>query len=128
MENMMEKRITVEEVIEAYKETGLKPKRGRYFQDFKLVDRENYRYIPQCACGMGAIYAYNKKNEANYDSQINQILFIDELYSSSYRCGFANGFDGVESQEKYHKYKRYGLGYEDGQKAYQAVVDLGMVE
>lgn len=109
-------RIKPEEVVEAFKSTGLTPERGNYFSH-------------GCACGLGAVYAakhitLNKVYNADDDLIISHDL--DDEYGISYRIGFVNGFDGSPhvfdvqqfSRQKYVE-EEYRAGYEDGKAAYE---------
>lgn len=99
------KRIRPDEVVHAYKQTGLRPVRHGYFPAIG------------CACGLGAMF-YTTHNKIDNTRTVNE--FFDELYGSTYRCAFASGFDNDE-------YNTHYAGYEDGCAAWQAVVDAGLV-
>lgn len=107
------KRIKSEEVVRAFQETGLKPKRFYFFQ------REEEK---QCACGMGAIY-YVLKKSADIEGRVGG--FMNSHYGSSYKGGFADGFDGREYRGLDRSSK---IGYKDGKNAWRAVVEAGLVE
>lgn len=107
-------RITPEQVVEAYKATGLKPMRGWYFQN------------KDCACGLGAIAANGgcSRNEDRAD----RWLVRNGGFHHSYIGGFAGGFDGEQSLVPGANAEEYKQGYADGQSAWNAVVDAGLVE
>jgi hypothetical protein len=106
------KRITPEEVVAAYKETGLKPEQG-----ITLADG--------CACGLGVIYA-QKFGVLEADSY-DVFNALERDLSPAYIYGFIAGFDGID-------YTTIGLregesiGYEDGRACWKAVVVSGLVE
>ena len=104
---MADKRISVEEVVQAYKVTGLKPKRG----DFGIDG------LP--CCGIGAIGA-----KAGHASPWERRLYAMDAFGAGYVHGFAHGFDGYEfsiENLKEDHIQRYTEGYADGQAAAIAV-------
>jgi hypothetical protein len=105
-------RITPEEVVTAYKETGLRPGRGAYFPD------------DGCACGLGVLYYRDKP-----DHMGTITAYFDNKLGYDYRLGFVVGFDG-----EYFGYgvigkpsDDYKVGYEDGRACWQACVEAGLV-
>lgn len=74
------KRISVAEVVEAYRVTNLKPCR---------VDIGS-RYCGEC-CGMGAVVV-----AAIGPDNPNRYAYLDATYGVSYRNGFQDGFDDNE--------------------------------
>jgi hypothetical protein len=120
-------RITPEEVVEAFNETGLIPKQGRYFN---LNEKGSL-----CACGLGALYDYKwglnddgirvtKDNIPELYQNIGE--FLEKEYSTTYRIGFAHGFDDIPTAVDFYKSdslleEMYSSGHEDGRAAYEAV-------
>lgn len=114
------KRITPEQVIEAYRKTGFTPRCGLYVC---------FRGCEISGCGIGAMYYAERgerPDERNHNAyDINAWMITS--YSASYRRGFIQGFDGDK------KYCRVGwdktefnAGCVDGQAARKAVVkELG---
>jgi hypothetical protein len=100
-------RITPEQVVEAYKETGLKP-RQRVF----LVDK--------CACGLGVLAAHDANINNSYDAYDWAVTQYGEDYVES----FWRGFDDRSTTPQYEQH----IGYEDGRACWQAVVEAGLVE
>lgn len=108
-------RITPEQVVEAYKTTGLKPVRHITLKD-------------GCACGLGAVYAQklNVRTEC-----VGEVFTEIKKYglSPSYVSGFIAGFDGVDFDEMRDVLiEDESIGYEDGQAAWKAVVDAGLIK
>lgn len=105
-------RITPERVIEAYKATRLTPMRGGYFP------KEG------CACGLGAI-----ATELRLDVSSNLTITkeLDLLMNSSYRAGFARGFDGDERYDAANPVE-FEAGYQDGQAAWRAAIEDGLTQ
>jgi hypothetical protein len=117
-------RIKPEEVVNAYKETGLKPKQGRYFEE------EGERI---CACGLGAIFdqkwglpdGSDLSDHSTMDSYVGGIL--QEEYPNTYIIGFAMGFDQkIPAGDFYGKTEnlkiQYETGYEDGKVAFETAI------
>jgi hypothetical protein len=105
-------RITVEEVKNAYKETGLKPKQGNFFPE------------PGCACGLGAIYIQKSRKENFGKDKVSVMNKLSYTYPRIYQVGFANGFDGIRKKSEFVTTvtrDHYHMGYEDGKAAYEAV-------
>jgi hypothetical protein len=92
------KRITPEEVVEAYAKTGLKPARDT-------------AYGPEC-CGIGAIAAVNGVvNDSPY-------AWARHKYDSDYVDGFLCGFD---DRSMYQTDGPFRIGFNDGLAAAAAV-------
>lgn len=99
------KRITPEEVVEAYKSTGLKPVRGTFCWGSR-------------ACGLGTVCISRGKMPTS-PLMVSRSLGIE----MEYLLGFVNGFDGIhkasigidESNET------LSLGFADGKLAAAAV-------
>jgi hypothetical protein len=112
------KRITPEEVVQAFEDTGLKPHQGTYFGE-----RDDAYIIPEgdnCACAMGAIYYKEfgvKSNEA-HDYFVNK-------FTRNYQLGFACGFDN--SDKLFEGQELFDIGYEDGENARLTLVAKGMM-
>lgn len=108
------KRITPEEVVEAYRVTGLKPIRG----DFYLASLS-------CADGIGVLWhkilmtGHRPIGVDIYDWACGQ-------YYSYYTNYFIEGFNGYKCSNLPNK--RAKQGYEDGRAAWDAVVAAGLVE
>jgi hypothetical protein len=105
------KRITPEQVKEAYNITELKPMQGAFFP------------AEDCACGLGAIFAqkFGKPESQIEDGDV--IGKLEDLFPEGYRLGFVHGFDEMKSSFKYNKVisETYNLGYEDGKASFEAV-------
>jgi hypothetical protein len=104
------KRITPQEVLEAYEKTGLKPMQGDYY--------------PQegCACGMGAIATSNGYIDTGLEPFYSKLF---RKYGTKYHDGFTHGFDGgtvVMNNENFIK------GHTDGKAAWEAVKHLAEVK
>jgi len=112
------KRITVEQVVKAFEQTGLTPKQGDYFE----IDGEKVT----CACGMGAVYAVENNIESIKPNSIDALKinhYFAKRYGGDYRFGFARGFDDLSSFSKeVANEKEFLAGYEDGVAARKAVL------
>lgn len=99
------KRITPEEVIEAYHKTGLNPIQGQFFGE-------------GCACGFGA---YSVANFGPEEVAKRHIALTEgrRQFGFDYRWGFTDGFDDIRAENP--EDERYAAGYEDGQAAWAAV-------
>lgn len=99
---MSDKRITPEEVVEAYRVTGLKPARKKIYGD-------------TCRCGLGVMAAYA-------DSPVHPYDWANDEYGVPYVDGFFKGFDGWDTAGISEDWNdREWQGYEDGQKCATAV-------
>ena len=111
------KRITVGEVQEAYRKTGLKP------QVESMFDTCFNQYEPKCGCGLGAIYmaADGPKRMTVTVSDVAKYVGLDRPYAT----GFSDGFDGEEANprnwcglaDSEDARDAYDLGYTDGKAA-----------
>jgi hypothetical protein len=106
------KRITVEEVVEAFKVTGLKPKPGSYFDK----ERNEDKFI-ECACGLGALFKAGNPEEG--EDSLDVTHHFDNLLGSSYRLGFVHGFDGIPPQGTLSV--EYMAGYDIGNASREAL-------
>lgn len=126
------KRITPEQVREAFLFTKLTPRQGEFL------------YADGCGCGLGAVYTKERMEEAdeqfkNMDATLSEwkngtideryiCARFDEEYSHAYRLGFAQGFDDFLSRELEFPEgdirNRYLEGFDDGLNAWKAVQDL----
>ena len=113
------KRITAEEVLEAYRVTGLKPER-----DISILKVDG-RW---CGCAMMAFAIVKKvvqlqrmKCAGAADMEMLNAMQASGFHVK-YLIGFARGFDG-KRQSKCCKERR--LGYSDGRAAAQAVFAEG---
>jgi hypothetical protein len=103
------KRITVEEVILAYRSSGFTPMTGGYF--LEAANGQNY------ACAIGAL-AYSK-NPSRPDGALSS--FMAE-FPHEYMNGFVEGFDAASLRPlPPSKSGRYNTGHDDGQKVRAAV-------
>lgn len=109
------KRLSPDEVIDAYQKTGRIPQRGSY----RGFDGSTF------ACGVGAV-ALAQKNCADA-LDIFQTFVYELDYGLTYHDGFTSGFDGrireLIKPERW-EFKRFVEGYEDGQAAWEAVQPL----
>ena len=106
------KRITPEQVIEAYGTTGLKPKQKRYYSK----DRT-------CACGIGAIFASigDVWNDHDFPSNAAE-RYANIKYGYDYTQGFVQGFDSAPVGS--FRSDESKQGHADGQAAWEAVKHL----
>jgi hypothetical protein len=110
------KRITPEEVLEAFVSQALKPERKEYFPH------------DGCACGLGAIakkqglIEYSTLGNVYCNGTRNNLISV---YGESYHNGFARGFDDSGSDDFG---EAFAQGYEDGQAAWEAVKHLALSE
>lgn len=112
------KRITYEEVREAYRVTGRIPKRGTYF------------YGPDGACGLGVLalkggvaqFLPSDADEDDGDCRAQRWLMTTRRLTEHYLFGFAEGFDGAE--------REFGSkeGYEDGKAVATRLIEDGLLE
>lgn len=117
----MSKRITVEQVVKAFEQTGLKPRQGNYFR----AEGEKVT----CACGLGAIYIADHDTEETKTKPAGTLTineYFRKRYGSDYRLGFVRGFDGDHLNTFAIQNKvEYTLGFEDGVAACKAVMKEG---
>lgn len=97
------KRISVEDVVEAYAKTGLKP--GRTL--FKATDGR--------ICGLGVVGEANGLNHSRMYREFEDRLGISVNYCS----GFWRGFDGLQIYEC--RCEEMRAGFADGSAAARAV-------
>lgn len=102
---MSEKRITPEEVAEAYRKIGLLP--GRY----DIIPRNGF------CCGLGAmtIASGGDGGQFGYD-------WVEAEYGNEYVSGFLLGFDAVAPYRVAGGHPRRQLGFDDGWAARQRAV------
>jgi hypothetical protein len=101
------KRITPEEVVAAYRESGMKPKRGHFNVD-------------GCGCGIGA---KGCQRFGSLDTPSDQIAdWAEATYGGEYCDGFYEGFDGNEMSQ-WDINERYVLGHADGVFARLACIE-----
>jgi len=118
------KRITPEEVLAAYKATGLRPEQAEWAIEYEGGSR--------CACGLGAIFSSKVENgfQTLYGSLYSESDLIgDELgLSPSYIYGFTYGFDGQPSPPitQPNEREESERGYRDGRAAWEAVKHLAV--
>ena len=116
------RRITAEEVIEAYGKTGLTPIQEEWFVNFKSGSGP-------CACGLTAVAMAKGLSEVSRLKDISLPLRVRRTLDISfpYMDGFTMGFDGYniadtdENYEDYDKWKQYQQGHSDGVVAWGLV-------
>ena len=106
----MTRRITVEEVLEAYRVTGLKPKQHIHFDGGS-----------GCACAIGAI-AVSSGCEPSYYEVVE---WGNVHLACDYRAGFMQGFDGDRMGVIGSQLHDYCEGYADGTAVREAVFNQG---
>lgn len=120
-------RITPEQILRDYEETGLEPIRGLLFGGGKYPTSP--RPFPlESACGVGVRIAaiQNLSRGINrYDKIIGSISILHEEYGGEYIGGFTDGFDDIPLALNAHPSlqdsERYWEGKEDGEAAAEAV-------
>jgi hypothetical protein len=102
------KRITPEEVVAAYRATGLKPAQT----DTLYTDESG----ALCGCAVGALWLANHSNCTNPIGENNSYGWGARKYGVQYFTDFYNGFDGIDGYipETEH-------GFSDGRAAWSAV-------
>ena len=100
-------RITAEQVVEAYKKTGLTPARGVYFHN-------------GCGCGLTAVTLtvdpeFFDKHPSHFGIELAELLSINQ----SYMDGFIRGFDGGLPITQLFFDPDYKDGYLDGASAWE---------
>lgn len=93
------KRISVDEVLAAYKATGLKPARG--------FGKPNT--LGMC-CAIGALYCSGRKKVTSVYE------WADRRFGRQYASDFIDGFDTLDGNRKYRS-----RGFRDGRAAAAAV-------
>lgn len=94
------KRITVEEVQEAYRVTGIQPSRGTV--------------LGNACCAAGAVARHRGGVNCRHMQQIYS--WLDAQYGRDYMDGFINGFDGYDDCNADSR-----IAYQDGVAARKAV-------
>lgn len=108
--------ITAEQVIEAYKVTGLKPRQDEWFGFYEAEGR-------MCGCGLTALVVQAdpkiledlkkaEPDEIEMEAVVNEGLGL----TFEYIKGFIRGFDGHNSIE-------VETGFADGKAAWKAVAE-----
>lgn len=105
------KRLTVQEVLEAYKETGLQPEQDDYFPHHGT------------ACALGAVARHRDGCEDVDGFQAD--FLVSTIYGSIYVQHFSNGFDGLSCSAVTDEQL---AAYQDGQAAWEAVKHLAEEE
>ena len=112
------KRITAEQVVEAYKKTGLTPIQDHWFAKTSSSP---------CGCGLTAVAMAKGLTEV-YRLDISLPVRIRNTLAIPYPYmdGFSTGFDGDElvEREAYESdedWELYQLGHDDGMSAWEAV-------
>lgn len=107
------KRITPDEVLAAYKATGLKPARYLWYTE----DNGG------CACAMGALIAWKYPGELEAVDEDDIEIKCDDISSCdwglSYSCGFVTGFDSGDLPSE--RSEEWQYGFDDGCSAAAAV-------
>ncbi len=106
------RRITPEEVVAAYKETGCKPAAF----NFLITDSDG----TPCGCALGVLALQAKEGPTTVD-QFAAKIGLDALYAN----GFVWGFDdtlGIRRISRAHG-EPYATGYADGQLVGQTVME-----
>lgn len=102
------KRIMPQEVLDAYRETGMKPITG--------LDWDGHG----CGCALGAITAKTTARYVTGGAYCFSHMVLDQYgYEPRYLAGFMSGFDG--SPGVVHESLAGGLGLADGEAAHVAV-------
>jgi hypothetical protein len=117
---MSTKRITRDEMAEAYRKTGLGIAREDYISD-----------DGSCGCGMG-VYAVAFLGVDPRGDAIEVFMRVDDAieaagFSTPYQNGFSTAFDGG-SRNEHDLNPDYALGYEDGKAAYDAAMEVVHVD
>lgn len=101
-------RITPEIALEAYENTGLRPKKEMFF------DNESY---PVCACAIGAVFVFS----GNIADELGAEMSAKTLYGWGYTVGFQKGFDGWTEETIT---ENEVTGFIDGRATWEAVKHL----
>lgn len=108
---MQMRRITAQEVVQAYISTGLVPKQGV----FSCMDNDGN----DVACGLTAVALHQKRlyyGHFRSDGWHEKVLGITEMYFN----GFWRGFD-TSLTEDYGISQEWTVGFQDGLAAWKAV-------
>lgn len=134
------KRITPEEVVAAYRKTGLRPVRRisaeRRFDDGFCVNDE---IAPLCGCALVAIATANGARDLDpiqlpeseiLNAACEEVFGVrwDDLDGHEYAAGFLGGFDGRARVLWVVVGTPSEQGYDDGRAAWAAVVEAGLVQ
>lgn len=102
------KRIDATQIVEAYQETGMTPKRHCWRKD-------------DCGCGVAALLMAKGHDTENLSCAVAaELLDLGELYVK----GFTHGFDGFGLRDKApetYLNPEFGYGVQDGYAAADAV-------
>lgn len=106
-------RITPDQVVEAYRKTGVKPMQGNW---------HNGSESDLCCCGLGALYLAAGEPVLtltlnSYAHHVQQVLNIP----GNYLIGFTNGFDGKVMPEEWVNREFEPQGFHDGRLAWATV-------
>ena len=104
------KRIVPEEVVEIFEKLNLKPTEGRYFDENKT-----------CACAIGAMYLNENPESIDKISTFETVASLG--YTDDYLAGIISGFDNDKNINEVPL--EYGLGYDDGQKVRNLLLEKG---
>lgn len=99
-------RITVEEVKQAYSKTGLKPIKGKMFNQ-------------NGCCALGALFVsrFSMQELLDLDHKSELYDYFQDIYGKDYIRGFWFGFDNFTSVNDAGHTADHILGYNDGQIA-----------
>ena len=100
---MPQRRITVEEVLEAYRVTGMKPVQGNFFRS------------DGCCCAIGAV-AISRGTPRTSEGVCG---WAETMLHAAYLDGFIGGFDGAVREESLGV--EHDQGYADGTAVREAV-------
>lgn len=110
------KRITPEQVVEAYKRTGWVPEQGEWVRDKPGGKR--------CGCALGVMIGDGIVSLLNCNSNKSPYAVVSGALklTPGYVDGFAQGFDGPLSRSYLStKSEFFNTGYTDGRDAWEAV-------
>ena len=110
----MTKRLSPDDIAEAYDRIGATPRRNTYFH-----------MSSNSGCGIGVFAIANLGCEPDWDSRTVNAMLRDSGYDNNYRRGFAWGFDGDELDAEHDRdvmsNELFMTGYPDGQAAWEKV-------
>lgn len=101
---MSELRVTPEEVVDAYRKTGMRPIRGAW------------RNGRECGCPLAALALAAEAG--------SPVFWSLERFGSHYAVGFINGVDKPDQDTVFNP--RWDIGFKDGKAAWAAVVAAGL--
>jgi hypothetical protein len=118
-------RITPKQVLDAYKQTGLKPIDGEWLE--KRVLNEDTDDGEWCCCPLTALYcAANPDPERVYEWNAGHIYIVDDVrkwadqeYGHDYSLGFYRGVDSDEGDD--YVSPEFDEGFVDGCRAWGIV-------